>query len=233
MMIDAGGSVSGRGSGLAGGPGDGPERRPARPVAVVAPVAGLLLGVLDFVWIKYVPFPYGSLGNSIAVWAVAAYLLTLLNRWSLPAGVLAAAVQMVVAVPAYYLAAAVIQNDDLRNAYDANAVLWSGLGLIVALVFGSGGVLARWESAPERVRDAALALPGAVMFAEAAVELNRIGNPSYTTSSLVGFAAVLIVLGLVIIGLITPTWRRRGLVLGLTLPLTAAGFVLLHLTGFH
>jgi hypothetical protein len=44
---------------------------------------------------------------------------------------------------------------------------------------------------------------------------------------------VLIVLGLVITVLITPGWRRRGLVLALALPLTAAGYLMLGLTGFR
>ena len=42
-------------------------------VGVVAVLGGFLLGVLDFVWIKVVPFPFGDLGNSSAVWAVAAF----------------------------------------------------------------------------------------------------------------------------------------------------------------
>ena len=79
----------------------------------VAPIAGLLLGFLDFAWIKYVPYPLGGLGNSTAVWAVAAFLLTRRSRWSLPASVLGAVVMLVVAVPAYYLAAALLQNDEL------------------------------------------------------------------------------------------------------------------------
>ncbi|BCY07191.1 DUF6518 family protein [Actinoplanes sp. L3-i22] len=207
--------------------------RPARPAVLVAPVAGLLLGVLDFVWIKFVPFPLGDLGNSIAVWAVAAFLLTLLNRWSLPVGVLAAIVQLVVAVPAYYLAAAVIQHDDLRNMWDANAVLWAGFGVIAALVFGTGGVLARRASVPRLLRDVALALPGAVLFAEAALQLRRIGDPSYSAGGQAASGAVLIVLGLATTALITPGWPRRGIVLVFTLPLTAAGFVLLTLTGFR
>lgn len=205
----------------------------ARPAVLVAPVAGLLLGVLDFAWIKFVPFPFGGLGNSIAVWAVAAFLLTLLNRWSLPVSVAAAIVQLGVAVPAYYLAATLIQHDDLSNLYNANALLWIGLGVVAALVFGTGGALARDERLPELLRDTALALPGAVLFAEAVLEGFRIGDPSYSTGSLVSYMALLIVLGLAVTALVTPTWPRRGVVLVIALPLTAAGYVLLNLTGFH
>ncbi|GIF04223.1 hypothetical protein Asi03nite_17610 [Actinoplanes siamensis] len=193
---------------------------------MLAPVSGLLLGFLDFVWIKYVPAPFGGLGNSIAVWAVAAFLLTFANRWRLPRGVLAAAVQLIVAVPAYYLAATLIQNDDPANMFDANAVIWMGLGLVAAVVFGAGGVLAhRW--------DAARALPGAVLFAEAVIQLRRLGDPSWSGAELTSYAATLILLGAGISLLITPTWTRRGLVLLWALPLTLGGFVLLHLTGFR
>jgi hypothetical protein len=52
--------------------------KPHGQVVVVAPVAGFLLGFLDFVWIKYVPSVVAGLGNSVAIWAVAAFLLTYL-----------------------------------------------------------------------------------------------------------------------------------------------------------
>ncbi|GIE85364.1 DUF6518 family protein [Actinoplanes regularis] len=204
-----------------------------RSAALVAPATGLLLGVLDFIWIKYVPFPFGGLGNSIAVWAVAAFLLTLLNRWSLPVSAAAAAGQLVIAVPAYYLAATIIQHDDLSNLYDANAVLWMILGVVAGLVFGAGGALARRADAPRLLRDAALALPGAVLFAEAVLEIGRIGDPSYSTGSLVAYVTVLIVLGLGTTLLITPAAHRRARVLLLALPLTALGYALLSLTGFR
>ncbi|MFI1990800.1 DUF6518 family protein [Actinoplanes sp. NPDC020271] len=222
MNIDVRAGVPGR-----------PATATGRRAVLVAPLAGLLLGVLDFLWIKYVPAPFGGLGNSIAVWAVAAFLLTLLNRWSLPVSVAAAAVQLAVAVPAYYLAAAVIQNDALANMYDANALLWVGLGLVAALVFGTGGVLARRADVPELVRDTARALPGAVLFAEAVLQAFRIGDPSYSTGGLIAYALILVFVGLAVTGLVTPTWRRRGVVLVLALPLTAAGYALLSITGFH
>ncbi|WP_436520986.1 DUF6518 family protein [Actinoplanes sp. HUAS TT8] len=220
-------------SGVAHDPRSTPESRPGRRALLVAPLAGLLLGVLDFVWIKFVPFPFGGLGNSIAVWAVAAFLLTLLNRWSLPVSVAAAIVQLGVAVPAYYLAAALIQHDNLSNMYDANAVLWVGLGVVAALVFGTGGVLARHPRVPELLRDTALALPGAVLFAEGVLEGLRIGDPSYSTGEQVSYLMLLIFLGLGVTVLITPSWRRRGVVLVLSLPLTAGGYVLMSLAGFR
>ncbi|MEJ3746645.1 DUF6518 family protein [Actinomycetes bacterium KLBMP 9797] len=201
-----------------------------RHVAVVAPVAGVLLGALDFVWIKYVPFPFGGLGNSIAVWAVAAFLLTFLSRWTLPVGILGAIVCLVLAVPSYYLAATLIQNDDPANMYDPVSLLWMALGVVAGTVFGAAGVLARTVGL---LRTAAGAMPGAVLFAEATMELRRIGNPNYDTADITGYTAVLIALGVTLTVLVGRSWRQRGLALLLALPLTAAGYVLLSLTGFR
>ncbi|AEV83045.1 hypothetical protein ACWT_2026 [Actinoplanes sp. SE50] len=206
------------------------SRAAALPVALVA---GLLLGVLDFLWIKFVPGPFGGLGNSVAVWAVAAFLLTFRHRWTLRVSLLAAGVQLIVAVPAYHLAAALIQHDDPANAYDTTALAWAGLGVVAALVFGTGGALARGARTPDTVRHLALALPGAVLFAEAGLQLRRIGEPSYSTGALTAYAAILLFLGLLTTVLMVPAWRRRGLVLALALPLTAAGFVAFDLTGLH
>ncbi|MFC7275775.1 DUF6518 family protein [Paractinoplanes rhizophilus] len=186
----------------------------------VAPLAGLLLGFLDFVWIKYVPYPLGGLGNSTAVWAVAAFLLTRRSRWSLPASVLGGVVMLVVAVPAYYLAAALIQNDELSNAYASYALIWMAMGVLAGAIFGAGGHLARVPGRRQRV---AIALPGAVLFAEAAIELRRAGDPSYGVAEPLLLAAILIALGLVV--------SRRALLL--TVPLAALGFVVFSLTGFR
>ncbi|GID31505.1 DUF6518 family protein [Paractinoplanes brasiliensis] len=201
-----------------------------RSAVVAAPVAGVLLGVLDFVWIKYVPSPFADLGNSIAVWAVAAFLLTFRFRWSLPVGVVGAIVCLVVAVPFYYLAATVIQNDDLSNAYNSTALMWMGLGVVAGAVFGAAGVLAR---TPGRLQTAALAMPGAVMFAEAVIQLRRIGNPSYDDSGQVQSSLVLIALGLLVIWLAGRSWPQRGLALLIAVPFTAIGWVLLSFTGFR
>lgn len=201
-----------------------------RNVAVVAPLAGVLLGALDFVWIKYVPAPFGGLGNSIAVWAVVAFLLTFRNRWTLPAGILGAVVCLVVAVPAYYLTATLIQGDDPANTYDTTALLWMGMGVVAGTVFGTAGVLARTDGP---LRPAAVAMPGAVLFAEAAMQARRIGNPSYDTPELIAYAAVLILCGVALPLLAGRSWRERGLALLLAFPLTTVGYLLLSFTGFR
>ena len=201
-----------------------------RNVAVVAPVAGVLLGSLDFVWIKFVPAPFGGLGNSLAVWAVAAFLLTFRSRWTLPIGLLGAIVCLVVAVPSYYLAATLIQNDDLSNAYDGNALLWMALGVVAGSVFGAAGSLAR---SPGRLQAAALAMPGAVLFAEAVIQALRIGDPSYGGAGQISYTVVLVALGVAITLLVARSWPRRVLALLIALPLTAVGYALLSVVGFR
>jgi Family of unknown function (DUF6518) len=47
--------------------------RPDPRVAAGAVIGGILLGVLDFARIRFVPFRFGALGNSSAAWAVAAF----------------------------------------------------------------------------------------------------------------------------------------------------------------
>ena len=80
--------------------------RPAAGVAVGAVLGGFLLGFLDFVWIRFVPFPFGDLGNSSAVWAVAAFAFGYGVRTGWVRAALGAAALLVVAVPSYYLATA-------------------------------------------------------------------------------------------------------------------------------
>jgi hypothetical protein len=201
-----------------------------RNVVWIAPLAGLLLGVLDFVWIKYVPFPFGDLGNSMAVWAVAAFLLTWRSRWSLPVGVAGAVVSLVVAVPSYYLAAALIQHDAWSNLFNGVSFVWMGLGVVAGIVFGAAGVIAR---KPGHLRTVASAMPGAVLFAEAVINGRRIGDPSYETASQLEVMAVLIGLGLAITLWVGRSWPQRALALLFALPLTAVGWALLTVTGFR
>lgn len=198
--------------------------------AVVAPLAGLLLGFLDFVWIKFLPAVVADLGNSLATWAVAAFLLTYCNRWRLPTAVAGAIVCLIVAVPSYHLAAALIQDDSWSNLYDQNAVVWMLFGVIAGSTFGAGGVLARsggWSRLP------ALALPAAVLFAEGLLQLLRIGDQSYETGSMLRYAALVMILGVVVTGLVARTWRDRLLALAWSAPLAAGGWLLLTASGFR
>ena len=143
-------------------------------VLVGALVSGFLLGVLDFVWIKFVPFPFAALGNSSAVWAVAAFAFGYRVRSGLLRASFGAATMLVVAVPSYYLAAVLIQHDDWAAVWAPSSWLWMCFGVLAGAVFGVAGVWARgigWRQA------VGVALPGAVLFAEAIMLVRRIGDP--------------------------------------------------------
>ncbi|MFC3503328.1 DUF6518 family protein [Micromonospora krabiensis] len=199
-----------------------------RHVAVAAPVGGFLLGFLDFVWIRFVPFPLGGLGNSLAVWAVAAFLFAYVGRWGRWSSVLGAVLLLVVAVPSYYLAAALIQGDDLANLVNLVAFTWMAFGVVAGIVFGAAGVAAR---TPGRWRSAAAAMPAGVMFAEAALVARRIGDPAHGDDPL--WAALLdVVLGVLLVVLVAPARRPRLRALLLAVPLGAVGFALLSLARF-
>lgn len=189
-----------------------------RRASVVAPVAGFLLGFLDFVWIKYVPFPFGGLGNSIAIWAVAAFLLTYGYRWAPGPAVAGAVTMLVLAVPSYYVAAALIQDDDWSNVWNINAWLWMALAVVAGVVFGAGGVVAR---RPGRLRLPALGLPAAVLFAE-----------MWLHWSPVDYALVLAGLAVAVTVAVGRTWRDRALALAWAVPLGVAGSVLMRATAF-
>lgn len=200
-----------------------------RYASVAAPVAGLLLGALDFVWIKYVPFPFGALGNSLAVWAVAGFLFTYWSRWTWVRGIAAAVVMLVVAVPSYYLAAALIQGDDWANMVNVVALLWMGCAVIAGIVFGGAGIVAR---TPGRWRTAAQAVPGAVLVAEAVLAGRRIGDDNYGIEPLWS-ALLYLALAVLVTVLVSATWRQRLTAMLLTVPLGAAGFALLSVAGFR
>ncbi|WP_178379950.1 DUF6518 family protein [Cryptosporangium aurantiacum] len=195
--------------------------------AVLPPViGGILLGVLDFVWIKVVPFPLGGLGNSSAVWAVAAFGFAYRQRRGRRAGVLGSVVLLVVAVPSYYLAAVVVQGDDVSTLWDP---LWTAVAVLAGVVFGGAGTAAR---TPGRWRLPALAVPSAVLFAEAAVLAARLGEPSYETGDILGQALVEFALGVLFVLLLRVKWRRRWAALAIAAPVAVAGFGLFRLTGF-
>ncbi|WP_430785559.1 DUF6518 family protein [Actinoplanes sp. G11-F43] len=192
-------------------------------------VVGFALGFLDFVWIKYVPFPFGGLGNSIAVWAVAAFLFTYYSRWSVMRAALSASVMLVVAVPSYYAAAALIQNDDWSYIWSAYSLLWMALGVVAGVVFGIAGVLARTVGP---LRLPSLGAPGAVLLAELIMDVRRIGDPSYATADVVEYSVLLAVLAVLITVLLGRTWRDRALALACAVPLAGVGYLLMIATAF-
>jgi len=200
-------------------------------VTTVAAIAcGFALGFLDFVWIKFVPSPFADLGNSSAVWAVAAFAF---GRWVVRSdavrAAVGAAVLLVVAVPSYYLAAALIQHDDITVLWAPSSLLWMFFGVLAGVVFGTGGAWARATSGWRRTVGAAL--PAAVLFAEAALQARRIGDPNYGDEP--GWLAVIrAALGLLLIVVALRSVRQRAIVLGAAVPLALVGFGAFTLAGF-
>jgi hypothetical protein len=188
--------------------------------------AGVLLGALDFVWIRFVPFPLGELGNSSAVWAVAAFLFAYWLRRGWAAGMLGGVVLLVVAVPSYYLTAAAFHRQDPAGWWSPT---WTGFAVLAGAVFGAAGTAAR---RPDRWQIPALTAPAAVLLAEAGLLAARLGNPSYEADDLVARALVEAGLGILLVVLARTTWRRRSGALLLAAPFAAVGFGLFRVAGF-
>jgi Family of unknown function (DUF6518) len=197
-------------------------------VAVGALVGGFLLGVLDFVWIKFVPFPFAELGNSSAVWAVVAFAFGYWVRSGWLRAGLGAAALLVVAVPSYYLAAVVIQHDDWASIWAPSSWLWMCFGVVAGFVFGVAGV---WGRASGWRQAVGIALPGAVLFAEAITLVRRIGDPNYGTKPL--WPAVIdVLLGVLVVTLLPRESRPRLIALALTVPLALLGWMSFAVASF-
>jgi hypothetical protein len=204
--------------------------------AGVTVAAGVLLGVVDLLLQKSLPYPWANLANSSAVWAVLAFGL----GWALARSggtwwrsALAGLVLLVLAVPSYYVTATVVQDDDLANAWAPTSLLWMVFGALAGPIFGAAGALARAAKEKrrggggERLGSArgggwrwlvAASLPGAVLLAEAGLDVTR-----YPSTAVIKAA-----LGVLMIVLVGRTWTA----LALALPLAAAGFAGFQVAGF-
>ena len=187
-----------------------------RAVALVVPVAGFLLGFLDFVWIKWVPFPFAELGNSTATWAVAAFALGWWIRSGAVRAAVAASVLLIVAVPSYYLAATLLQGDDLAVIWALTSFVWMAFGVVAGVVFGVAGIWARTDGWRRVV---GTALPVAVFVEEAlrfALKSGSYPEAWWNVAIDLGLAALLVVL-------IGRSARVRLLAAATALPLAALG----------
>jgi hypothetical protein len=192
-----------------------------RRAAVVTVVGGLLLGATDLLLQKSLPYPWADLANSSAVWAVAAFGLGTWVRSPWWRAAVAGVVLLVLAVPAYYLTATLVQNDDLANAWSTTSLLWMFFGVPAGALFGAAGAFASaagWRGL------VAVALPGAVLFAEALVIIRRDG---FRWAAIVELA-----LGVLIILAVARTTRSRLTALVAALPLALIGFTGFWFGGF-
>jgi hypothetical protein len=137
------------------------------PVGVVSVAGGLLLGSLDLAWQRMMPYPLADLGNSMAVWALGAFLLGAWVRTGLLRAAVGASVLNLVAVEAYSLTAMVVQHDSAASLWAPSTMVWLAASVVAGAVFGVGGVWSRGERPWRRL--AGRALPAAVFLAEAGV----------------------------------------------------------------
>jgi hypothetical protein len=200
-------------------------------IATVAVVGGLLLGSIDLLAQRTLPYPWANLANSSAVWAIGAFGIgawVRAGRWR-PA--VAGAVLLLVAVESYYLTATLVQNDDLSNLWTATTLLWLLFGMLAGTVFSTAGA---WSRGSNRwMRILGLALPGAVLLAEAGVLAHRSGNvdAAYRADNL-QTAAIEAALGILLALLLGRSTRQRLECLAASLPLAIVGFGALVLAGF-
>ncbi|GGL14327.1 DUF6518 family protein [Mangrovihabitans endophyticus] len=202
-------------------------RLSGRKVAIGAVLGGFCLGFLDFMWIKFMPYPFADLGNSMAVWALAAFFFGWWVRDGWARAAVGAATMLVVGVPSYDLAAALIQHDDWAVMWSVVTIVWMALGVAAGIVFGIGGV---WAHDSGWRRLAGIALPGAVLFAESIMLARRIANPSYGTDSLWP-ALIDAALGLLVVMLVARRVRERAAALALAAALGVVGWVAFGIAG--
>ncbi|MEV2241962.1 DUF6518 family protein [Micromonospora sp. NPDC049891] len=200
-----------------------------RHVALAAVLGGILLGSVDFLWIKYLPYPVGNLGNSSAVWAVAAFCFGYWVRSGQLRAAIGAAAGLVIAVPSYYVTAALVQGDDWAVLWAPTSLLWMCFGVLAGVLFGIAGV---WARGPGWRQVVGPALPAAVLFAEAGLEIRRIGDPNYGDDP-IWDALIRIALGLLVLALAGRTNRQRALALVAALPLALTGLAAFLLAGFR
>jgi hypothetical protein len=193
---------------------------------VLATIAGgLVLGPADLLLQKVLPYPWANLANSSAIWALAAYGLGLWVRTPWWRAAVAGAVLLTLAVPAYYLAAALFLHDEIAMLWQPAALVWMGFGVLAGLVFGFGASLA-WSSGWHQL--VGIGLPGAVLFAEALVVALRGGEAADRLAT----ALIEVVLGVLVIVVVGRTARPRIGGLIASVPLALLGFVAFKLGGF-
>lgn len=200
------------------------EQRPRSvPTIVVALMAGVALGALDFLAQRTLPYPWANLANSSAVWAVAAFAIGAWVRTNARASATAATVMLVVAVESYYATAALAQGDSWTNLSSPTAILWLLFGAVAGLVFGVAG---SWRhSSRPWCRVVGAAVPVSVLLAEAALHLR---NGASTATGLIELALAVALLG----ALARRPWPAAQIALA-CLPITFAGFLALTASGFH
>lgn len=195
---------------------------------IATAVGGVALGAVDLLAQRLLPYPWANLANSSAIWALAAYGLGLWVRTPWWRAALAGTVLLLLAVPAYYLAAALFLGDRASMLWTPAGLLWMAFAVPAGLVFGFGATLVRssgWQQL------AGIGLPGAVLFAEALVAVLRGSDPG-RRSDQIPTAIIEAALGVVVIVAVGRTGRQRLGGLLVSVPMALLGFAAFRLGGF-
>jgi Family of unknown function (DUF6518) len=102
------------------------------------------------------------------------------------------------------------------------------IGVLAGVVFGVAGV---WARATGWRRVAGIALPGAVLLAEAVTRARRIGHSYYGNDP--WLAVIHAVLGVLVIVLVARTGRQRAAALAVAPPLALLGYAVFLVAGIR
>jgi uncharacterized protein DUF6518 len=197
-------------------------------VVVATVVGGVALGAVDLLLQRVLPYPWANLANSSAIWALAGYVLGLWVRTPWWRAAIAGAGLLALAVPVYYLVAAIFLGDEISLLWNRTGLLWMAFGLLAGAVFGFGATLVRSSGWQQLV---GVALPGAALFAEALVAVLLGGNAAYRRDQ-ARTALIEAVLGVIVIVAMGRTGRQRIGGLLVSVPMALVGFVAFKVGGF-
>lgn len=197
-------------------------------MVVATVVGGVALGAVDLLLQRVLPYPWANLANSSAIWALAGYVLGLWVRTPWWRAAIAGAGLLALAVPVYYLVAAIFLGDEISLLWNRTGLLWMAFGLLAGAVFGFGATLVRSSGWQQLV---GVALPGAVLFSEALVAVLLGGNAAYRRDQ-ARTALIEAVLGVIVIVAMGRTGRQRIGGLLVSVPMALVGFVAFKVGGF-
>jgi hypothetical protein len=187
-------------------------------VLLAAVVVGVLFGVVDLIGQLELPAPWFEIANSMAVWAVAAFLFGRAVRTGIGTAAVSGALMLTVAVETYYLAAALALDDSIDNLTSRSTVIWMVLGVLAGAAFGAAGAVTRRSetlyAAP------AAALGASVLFAEAITMRD-------------GWSVLIdVLLGVLVLAVSVSGTKRWLLACAASVPLTAFVVFLFDALGF-
>ncbi|HEY2668781.1 MAG TPA: DUF6518 family protein [Rugosimonospora sp.] len=197
---------------------DSLPRRRTLPFSVsvaIAAVAGLAVGGVTLGMQGTLPGVLNHLGNSGAVWSLAAFgagAILPVRGWR---AAVAGTLLLACAVIGYYGSTTLFHHDDVNGSTLLGPALWIGVAAVAGPIFGTAGALSRGDRPTYRA--VALGALGAVFIAEGlylAVALHQAGE-----------TALMVALGVVMPPLLGRSAADRLRGLAALVPLTLLGAV--------